>query len=87
MIDSMIQFVDQYGYLIFFLALCLGPFGIPIPNEIFFNFGFYIKPLITALDSKTMLLILLIVTSISAYKLRKIRSKPLTPSLYKSINK
>lgn len=36
MIDCMIQFVDQYGYIIFFLAFCLGPFGIPIPNEINF---------------------------------------------------
>lgn len=32
--DTIIQLVDQFGYLFFFLALCLGPFGIPIPNEI-----------------------------------------------------
>lgn len=31
---SIIQLVDHYGYLIFFLAFCLGPFGIPVPNEI-----------------------------------------------------
>lgn len=34
MADTIIQFVDQYGYVIFFLAFCLGPFGIPVPNEI-----------------------------------------------------
>ncbi|MGY4760778.1 DedA family protein [Paenibacillus caseinilyticus] len=32
--DIIIQLVDQHGYLIFFLAFCLGPFGIPVPNEI-----------------------------------------------------
>jgi len=32
--DIILQQVDQYGYLVFFLALCLGPFGIPVPNEI-----------------------------------------------------
>ncbi|WP_138754854.1 DedA family protein [Paenibacillus sinopodophylli] len=32
--DTLIQLINQYGYLVFFLALCLGPFGIPIPNEI-----------------------------------------------------
>ncbi|QED49275.1 DedA family protein [Cytobacillus dafuensis] len=32
--ETIIQLVDQYGYLIFFLAFCLGPFGIPVPNEI-----------------------------------------------------
>ena len=32
--DSIIHLVKDYGYLFFFLAFCLGPFGIPIPNEI-----------------------------------------------------
>ena len=32
--DIIIQLVGHYGYLIFFLAFCLGPFGIPVPNEI-----------------------------------------------------
>ncbi|WP_342561012.1 VTT domain-containing protein [Paenibacillus sp. FSL R7-0345] len=26
--------IDQYGYLFFYVALSLGPFGVPIPNEI-----------------------------------------------------
>lgn len=198
MIDSMIQFADQYGYLIFFLAFCLGPFGIPIPNEItiltgsllssngtlnpwmvyfailaglltaislaywggrlfgrtfrtklqrnryfskteklflkhgnmamcigffipvvrymmplfvglsnipykrfalvsyagavawtvlFFIVGLHIQNIIMALDSKTTLLIILIVTSFGAYALRKIRSKLRNPSLYKPMSK
>ncbi|MVP01342.1 DedA family protein [Paenibacillus lutrae] len=32
--DTILQLVDQYGYFIFFLALALGPFGIPVPNEV-----------------------------------------------------
>ncbi|MDU0204851.1 DedA family protein [Paenibacillus sp. MAH-36] len=32
--DTIIQLVNHHGYLIFFLAFCLGPFGIPVPNEI-----------------------------------------------------
>ncbi|GIO84949.1 hypothetical protein J25TS5_18810 [Paenibacillus faecis] len=35
MIDnSVLDLVHQYGYLFFFLAFSLGPFGIPIPNEV-----------------------------------------------------
>ncbi|WP_233500833.1 DedA family protein [Paenibacillus antibioticophila] len=26
--------IDHYGYLFFYVALSLGPFGVPIPNEI-----------------------------------------------------
>ncbi|ANE47802.1 hypothetical protein SY83_17610 [Paenibacillus swuensis] len=32
--DLVVQLVEQYGYLFFFLAFSLGPFGVPIPNEI-----------------------------------------------------
>jgi membrane-associated protein len=32
--ETILQLVDQYGYLAFFLAFSLGPFGIPVPNEI-----------------------------------------------------
>ncbi|MFK4439919.1 hypothetical protein [Paenibacillus sp. RC21] len=32
--DIVLQLVDHYGYLFFFLAFCLGPFGVPVPNEI-----------------------------------------------------
>ncbi|WP_127589953.1 DedA family protein [Paenibacillus lautus] len=32
--DTIIQLVEQYGYLAFFLAFSLGPFGIPVPNEV-----------------------------------------------------
>jgi membrane-associated protein len=32
--EMIVHLFDQYGYLIFYLAFCLGPFGIPIPNEV-----------------------------------------------------
>jgi membrane-associated protein len=32
--ESILQLVEQFGYLAFFLAFSLGPFGIPVPNEI-----------------------------------------------------
>ncbi|WP_334071321.1 MULTISPECIES: DedA family protein [Paenibacillus] len=32
--NTIIQFVEHYGYLAFFLAFSLGPFGVPVPNEI-----------------------------------------------------
>lgn len=32
--NIIIQLVEQYGYLAFFLAFSLGPFGIPVPNEV-----------------------------------------------------
>ncbi|KEF38070.1 putative membrane-associated protein [Schinkia azotoformans MEV2011] len=32
--EMIIHLVDHYGYVIFYLAFCLGPFGIPVPNEI-----------------------------------------------------
>jgi membrane-associated protein len=32
--ETITQFVDQFGYLAFFLAFSLGPFGIPVPNEV-----------------------------------------------------
>ncbi|WP_336783652.1 DedA family protein [Paenibacillus illinoisensis] len=32
--DTLTELVNQYGYLFFFLAFSLGPFGIPIPNEV-----------------------------------------------------
>ncbi|MFP5112536.1 DedA family protein [Bacillaceae bacterium C204] len=31
---TILHLVDHYGYLIFYLAFCLGPFGIPVPNEV-----------------------------------------------------
>ncbi|MGF7046986.1 membrane protein DedA with SNARE-associated domain [Paenibacillus sp. DS2015] len=35
MVSNMIlELINQYGYLIFYLAFSLGPFGIPIPNEV-----------------------------------------------------
>ncbi|WP_339235005.1 DedA family protein [Paenibacillus sp. FSL R5-0517] len=32
--DTLLELVNQYGYVFFFLAFSLGPFGIPIPNEV-----------------------------------------------------
>lgn len=32
--ETILQLVEQYGYIIFFLAFGLGPFGIPVPNEV-----------------------------------------------------
>jgi membrane-associated protein len=32
--ETITQFVDQFGYMAFFLAFSLGPFGIPVPNEV-----------------------------------------------------
>lgn len=32
--STILELIDQYGYFIFFLAFALGPFGIPVPNEI-----------------------------------------------------
>ncbi len=32
--ETIMQLIDQYGYFMFFVALSLGPFGIPVPNEI-----------------------------------------------------
>lgn len=32
--ETIIPLVNQYGYLFFFLAFCLGPFGVPVPNEV-----------------------------------------------------
>lgn len=32
--DQMVSLVGEYGYLILFLAFCLGPFGIPVPSEV-----------------------------------------------------
>ncbi|OKP83951.1 hypothetical protein A3844_20960 [Paenibacillus helianthi] len=32
--NTILELIHQYGYLIFYLAFTLGPFGIPIPNEI-----------------------------------------------------
>ncbi|NOU86353.1 DedA family protein [Paenibacillus sp. LMG 31460] len=32
--NLLIELIQDHGYIIFFLAFCLGPFGIPIPNEI-----------------------------------------------------
>lgn len=31
---TIMELLHQYGYLIFYFAFSLGPFGIPIPNEI-----------------------------------------------------
>ena len=33
-IHTILEFLHQYGYLFFFFAFSLGPFGVPIPNEI-----------------------------------------------------
>ena len=32
--NTVIELINQYSYLFFFLAFSLGPFGIPIPNEV-----------------------------------------------------
>lgn len=32
--NTILELLHQYGYLIFYFAFSLGPFGIPIPNEI-----------------------------------------------------
>ncbi|MGE6230350.1 DedA family protein [Paenibacillus chitinolyticus] len=32
--DLILELVDQYGYAFFYAALALGPFGIPVPNEV-----------------------------------------------------
>ncbi|MGG4221210.1 DedA family protein [Paenibacillus jamilae] len=34
MISDIVLLVNHYGYLFFFLAFCLGPFGVPVPNEL-----------------------------------------------------
>jgi membrane-associated protein len=34
MSDIILQLVNQYGYYLFFLTMGLGPFGVPIPNEV-----------------------------------------------------
>jgi len=35
MINSLlVHYIESYGYPVFFLAFSLGPFGIPIPNEV-----------------------------------------------------
>lgn len=31
---ALFDLINQYGYFLFYLAFTLGPFGIPIPNEI-----------------------------------------------------
>ncbi|MCP1133702.1 DedA family protein [Paenibacillus polysaccharolyticus] len=33
-INTILEFLHHYGYLFFFFAFSLGPFGVPIPNEI-----------------------------------------------------
>jgi len=32
--DQVMSMVSHYGYIVLFLAFCLGPFGIPVPNEV-----------------------------------------------------
>ncbi|WP_025679603.1 DedA family protein [Paenibacillus massiliensis] len=32
--NTLIELIHQYSYLFFFLAFSLGPFGVPIPNEV-----------------------------------------------------
>lgn len=32
--NTILELINEYGYLIFYFAFTLGPFGIPIPNEI-----------------------------------------------------
>ncbi|WJH35325.1 hypothetical protein N6H14_04570 [Paenibacillus sp. CC-CFT747] len=32
--DTLHKLIDQYGYLLFYLTLALGPFGLPVPNEV-----------------------------------------------------
>ncbi|MGV2962968.1 hypothetical protein NST33_25985 [Paenibacillus sp. FSL L8-0435] len=31
--NTILELLHQYGYLIFYFAFSLGPFGIPIPND------------------------------------------------------
>ncbi|MCT1404117.1 VTT domain-containing protein [Paenibacillus sp. p3-SID867] len=37
--NTILELLNQYSYLIFYFAFSLGPFGIPIPNEITFISG------------------------------------------------
>lgn len=37
------HFIEHYGYLAFFLAFSLGPFGIPIPNEVTIMTGAFLS--------------------------------------------
>ncbi|RUS45096.1 DedA family protein [Cohnella sp. AR92] len=32
--DQMMSLISHYGYVVLFLAFCLGPFGIPVPSEV-----------------------------------------------------
>lgn len=32
--NTLMELIHQYSYLFFFLAFSLGPFGVPIPNEV-----------------------------------------------------
>jgi len=32
--DTLLELINQYGYTFFFFAFSLGPFGIPVPNEV-----------------------------------------------------
>ncbi|WP_020617445.1 DedA family protein [Paenibacillus daejeonensis] len=32
--ELIMTLLSHYGYLLFFIAFCLGPFGIPVPNEV-----------------------------------------------------
>ncbi|MCG7376679.1 hypothetical protein MH215_06705 [Paenibacillus sp. ACRSA] len=32
--NAILELLHQYGYLFFYFAFSLGPFGVPIPNEI-----------------------------------------------------
>jgi len=33
-VDQIMTMISHYGYIVLFLAFCLGPFGIPVPNEV-----------------------------------------------------
>lgn len=33
-INTILDFIHHHGYFFFFLAFSLGPFGVPIPNEV-----------------------------------------------------
>lgn len=40
--DFIVQLFNHYGFLIFFLAFCLGPFGVSVPSSAS-NYGMIVK--------------------------------------------
>ncbi|KQN99935.1 DedA family protein [Paenibacillus sp. Leaf72] len=57
--ETFMHLIDQYGYFIFLVAFSLGPFGIPIPNEISILTGAFLSSNGTLNPWVTYLVILL----------------------------